>query len=1269
MTQQSRGLIPTLGNTESLDITGHLVFRDNPFAGVAGNYQMVPFKEGATVQEIVTATCAENSWLINYIEVQIAGQIIPRESWHLVRLKKTAPVMLMVIPQGGGGVGDVVKMVAMVAVMAAVTYFTLGTGSAAFAAYMGTMGVTGVGLAVAGAMVVMAAGLVTQLALNAVFPPPNMDTPSISMGSTQSGTQAQTYQFSLDTNSSWQYKPVPRVYGKVKMAPPYAARPFIESIGDQQYMYLIFDFGYGPLQLEDLRIADNPIASYQSVTYQIHQSYKKGDPLYIYNKDVYQEAFSLKLLQNSWRSTTSQLGTSQAVIDLSFSQGLVQVNSTNGDQENRTVDMQIQWRRVGDADWRGYGTSIITHQFVGGAVEQLDESTIRVTRATTRPFTISAILNYPQAGEYEFRVQRTTEDSIDRYVQDDVYLSSVRSVKNVSPLNSDVPHTIVEMRILANDQISGAVNNFTAVATSIVDVWDGTQFVKQATRNPAWHYLDVLKGTGAVRPAPASRIDLAGLKEWADWCDSSAANAPGLPRNQCDLVVSGEYTSWQVLKLITATGDASPALRSGKYSVAIDRPKSTPVQMFTPRNSWEFSSTRSYHIQPHGLRVQYVDPLQEWQQREILVFDDGYSESNATIYESLNLTGITNYHQAYRLGRHSLAQGRLRQETFSIKVGVENVLATRGDLVRLAYDIPKIGAGWGRIKSVDLTGKPIITLDAPFSVMSTDYWLRVRTPYGQTLLKVLSAQGNDTVICDGDTTGLEPGALVSYGESEKITMDCLVRSISPGSDLSATIDLVPYAPGVYTSETQPIPPYNPLITNLDNVRPGPVINLQATEIDTVINRYHYLSIAISWKPASGFMADRFEVYQKIDGKWIYIGETKENTFYALKDVKVVEDDGSVIDIIGKEFTYAVVGVSRYKNMAIAPEVAPHVSITPLGDTKRPMQPKYFDLDMRTSQQIVLDWDHPNNDDIDFYVLRYTPRLKNASITDSTIVVAKVAYPTTTVTVPARLGTYFIKTVDTSGLVSRDAAQTITPTEVLNNDILVKTIEDEGFLGTPENVTVTDGVITLAENQLVGYYYFYSVLALPQIYPAHLTSEINAIANTPNGETDDTSWNAYLEYRASEGILVLDSWPILQDVVPNLIQGTEGFTPWRRFLSGDYTIKQAQFRLVLESPKGTSMSVTKAAIHITTPVRVDDDFDIVCPATGIEIVFSPPFYESPALGITSDNFREGDSYQIIKKDRKGFEILFKNGANPVERQFDWIAKGYGTEVGSIPGYLK
>lgn len=1254
MTQQSRGLTPFRGSTESMDSIGHLVFKDNPFSGMPGDYQVLPFKEGTTVQAIVDQTCAENRWLINYIQVSIGGEIVPKESWHLVKIKKTAPVSLVVIPQGGG-VGEVIKTVAMVAIAVVAAVYLAPMA----AAYMG-YAAGSVGFAVTSALTVMAVSMVASAAMNSLFPPPSIDMPTISMGTSSSTQDAQTYAFSLDTNTSWQYKPVPRVYGRVKMAPSYAARPFIDSVGDQQYLYLLFDFGYGPLRLQDLRIGENPLTSYQGVEYKIHQSFKKGDQLSIYNKDVWQDPYTQKISQSDWRTATTQKDSSQAVIDLQFSQGLVHINSTNGNQEDYSVDLRVQWRAVGDSNWSGYGA--INHQFTGD-LSELDAESFRVTRRVTKPFTVSLRLDFPSAGEYELRVLRNTEDSQDRYTQDDVYLTSVRSIKNIAPIAPEVPHTIVEMKILANDQINGNVNNFTAIATSILKVNVGGEMIEAETRNPAWMYLDVLMGTGAVRKAAESRIDMAAFNEWAKWCDSSAANAPGMPRAQCDLIVSGEYTAWQVLKLIASTGDATPSMRSGKYSISIDRPKSTPVQMITPRNASDFSSVRSYHIQPHGLRVQYVDPNQEWQQREIIVFDDGRDESNSTIFEILQLTGITNYHQAYRIGRHALAEGRLRQETFSIKMGVENLLATRGDLVRMSYDIPKIGSGWARIKKVD--GNKV-TIDAPFSAISNLDYLRVRTVEGQWDFDIVEIFGDDTVMVSGYISKLQAGQLAVYGEQERMTMDCLVKSVQPGPDLTATLDLVPYAPAIYTAETQPIPEYDPLITDLNDLRPGAVLNLQAAQLDTVVNRYHYISVALSWRPAVGVAATKYAIYQYIDKKWVFLDRTTDLTYYAYKDVKIINDDGSKIDIIGKEMTFAVVGENHTINKFISPAQAPRATITPYGDIGRPDAPPYFDLDMRTSQTITLDWRHPKNNDIDHYVIRYSPVFKGADIKDSTIVVQKVAYPATTVTVPARLGTYFIKTVDTSGNASRLSAEAITPTEILNNDVDLEMVEDIGWPGEKDGL-VTDGTnMTLSEGMTKGTYYFDNSISLPQIYPVHFVSGIRtAVSSSTLDEVDDHLWDAYLEFRTGTDMEALDTWPILDEVQPDLMAWSGDLGPWRRFLSGDYTIRVAQFRLVIESAPGIKVDVTHAIIKMTAPVRVAMDYDIVASPAGKQIIFDPAFQDTPSIGITSDNFQFGDSYQITNKDRTGFTIQFKNNAEAVERQFDWIARGYGTEVSSIP----
>lgn len=1310
-TQLSRGSMVTTGSIGSPDTTGHLIFRDNPFAGISGNYQVIPFKEGSTITEIVNATCAENSWLINYLEVKIADQVVPRESWDRVRLKKDAPITLMVVPQGGN-TGTILRTVAMVAI-AVVAAVYLGPAVAGYFQFA----TNSVGFAMSVAMTSMAVSMVASAALNALFPPPSAQMPSIS---TDGSTQSNTYGFSLDTNTSWQYKPVPRVYGRVKMAPPYGARPFIESIGDKQYMYLLFDLGYGPLKLEDLRIGENPISYYTDVEYYIHESYTSSTQLKLYNKDVWQDAFGFKIDQNVWRMGSTQKLSDQAVIDFTFAQGLGRTNQQTGALESVSVDLQLQWRKVGDATWNGYGS--LPNTFVGDVVK-LDTNTFQVTRSVAKPFTITTQLIFPSADEYEIRVTRNSADAVDRYTADDVILSSIRSIKNISPINVDVPHTVVEMKIMANDQLSGMVNNFSCIATSMLQTYDsaGNPLGVVPTRNPAWHYLDVLLGTGAVRPAKLSRINMPAFVAWAKWNDTAVSSLPGEVRSQCDLVVNGEYTTWQILKLIASTGDATPSMLSGKYSISIDRPRSVPVQMFTPRNSSDFHASRSYHIQPDALRVHFIDPNQEWQQREILVYDDGKDESNSTIFENLELNGITNYHHAYRIGRHTLAQGRLRQETFSIKVGVENILAARGDLVKLTHDVPKIGTGWARIKVVSGNN---ITLDAPFTAMAIGYVCTIRTQYLQTTMKVVDVLSNDTVTVEGNTAGLQPGQLLVYGEAEKVTMECMVKSIHPGADLTATIDLVPYAREIYNSENAPIPVYNPLITNLNDMRCGPVISLQAAQVDNVINRYHYISIVLSWRAPTGLFADHYDIYQYTDDKWIKLGSTTDCTYYAFKDIKAVDDNGDPAYLIGKRFIFSVVAVSRASTKAIAPSLAPRALITPLRDTVKPEAPSFFDLDIRSKETIYLEWGRSFSNDVDYYIIRYSPLFNGADFDTATMVATRIPYSSNSITVPARLGTYFIKTVDTTGNVSPDAARCITPTATLTDDVVIVRLEESLFPGALNGMQhfgdtaietgyqgfeVIDPInpppqgdfpfirantnldmipfdtngdlpfyeATIEYDPIIldnfngmpfhrygelynqgGSYVYTEIVNVGGIYPTLFSAHIEAHGlkdGAPLAKDEvGGQWDAWFEIRTSENTPIDD---------------ISGWSTWRKFYAGEYTGKYFQFRLcVASNSKEIGVRVTRAYVDVSARVRMEGEYDVPCSAGGTYITFDPPYREQPAIAITQDNAQAGDQFTITNKSRLGFSIKFtdKNGA-AVARQFDWIARGHGKEVFEIPPY--
>jgi hypothetical protein len=1437
-------LTPKSGVIESSEFSGHAIFRDNPFEGIQGNYQVVPYRAGATVQEIVDQAVAGNQWIETYIEVRIGDSLVTREHWKLVRLKKDAPIVLVVRPQGGK-VGNILKTVALIAiaVVASVYLGPLVAGAMGF-----TAGTTS--FLLASALTAAAITMAGSLALNAIFPPPSLAFPSLGLdpagpgsgGSGGGSREADSFGWSVNKNSSNQYGAVPRVYGRVKMAPNYAARPYVTSLGDKQTLYMLFDFGYGPLMVQDLRIGDNPIDSFQGVEYAVHQRFKKGDALSFYTRDVYQTDYSQKLLYNGWRSVEGGARGSEFILDISAPQGLAVIDKNTGNLTNKTVDLMLQYRAKdeswvnftaagqpitisgpgyvydrpmtfskyweattgwysgapnsnvidylppvdgyapgsfisvkrtrtewvansqntgggdngwagGDNGWSGGGSGNgdvgggwwgnggegtdggdgdnwdggwnsggnsgggrsaptarsgpVTRD--GGYYATIEEYTdyitrqdvlttdkvIRLSGETQRPLHVSITFNLAEY-EYEFRLARVDPDSDDRYVADDVYLSAIRAIRNVAPIAPEVPHTILELRILATDQLNGMIDTLTAVVTSILPVWENGVWTEYATRNPAWAYLDVLRGTGSIKPAAESRLDLESFLEWARFCDAPAANFPAAPKSTCDMVISGDSTTWFVLKTIASTGDATPSLRAGKYSISVDRLRDFPVQLFTPRNSSGFSSSITYYEHPHALRVQFVDPQQQWQARELIVFDDGYSEANATKYQTLELVGITTAHQAYRIGRRSIAQAKLRSETFTIETGMENILATRGDLVRLAYDVAKIGAGYARVKSI--AGNRV-TFDDLVVTVAGDMHARFRVSNSkQTDLQILAVVDEYTLEFASIPAEITVGQLAVFGQLERITMDCLVKSIKPSMDLKATLELVPYAPAIYKAEVEPIPPYNPLITELGDMRPGPVINLTAAEFDTVIARFHYISISLSWTQPAGVLPSGYAVYEVQGDKWIQIGTTKSLTYFAYKDVKAVSDNGEPIDMVGRPLTFAVVAIG-YSGERLQPGDAPQTTIVAVGDRVKPLAPEYFDLDIRSKESIYLEWSESRSNDVSHYVVRYSPRFEGADFHSATIIASRQPYASTSLTVPARLGTYFVKTVDTFGNVSEGSIMAITPTATLTDDIELLTLEDAYWDGTIngmeavakrflvewpilaevkptlknhgyiQSITLPDG--TYAPS---GIYNFKETLDFRQIQPITFTAQIEAEAIVGGVAMDAAlvgeQWDAWLELRAAKATLLLKDWPTLDNVEPNLLLGNAPFSPWRKFYAGEYTGQIFQFRLCVASrDPNIGIKINRASVQASARIRVDGDYDVQCLAAGLRVDFDPPYFETPALGITQDSAQQGDRAVVYAKDRFGFNIAFvdKDGVD-VARQFDWIARGWGKEAQTLPHQL-
>ncbi|MFO7989741.1 MAG: phage tail protein, partial [Desulfotignum sp.] len=250
--------------------------------------------------------------------------------------------------------------------------------------------------------------------------------------------------------------------------------------------------------------------------------------------------------------------------------------------------------------------------------------------------------------------------------------------------------------------------------------------------------------------------------------------------------------------------------------------------VISPRNSFSFRYELSAVEIPDALRVQFVD-YRTWENTERLVFDDGFDESNAVVYESLEAKGVTNPDQAWKYGRYHLAQQRLRPERYTFTQDIQHLRYTRGDLLTLQQDVILVGITAGRIKEV--VSDTEIVVDEVFADQGiTNYGVKIQHSDGSISIvgcTLGSGPTNQTVFLDSPVTKTNKDDLVIFGEAGKESVDVKVTEIEPEGELVAKVSCVPAAPEIEQAWDGDIPPFDPIITetiNPDNTKPRiPVI--------------------------------------------------------------------------------------------------------------------------------------------------------------------------------------------------------------------------------------------------------------------------------------------------------------------------------------------------------------------------------------------------------------------------------------------------------------
>lgn len=1201
--------------------------------------------------------------------VTINNEVVPREMWHRVRPKLGAVVKVNVVPQGGGGKGGMLGTILTIAVMVAAPYL----GASALGAFSG-LGVGALsslsvgGITITASAVGAAISTVGMMAIAALVPPPKQS----AVGTPQLSTkQAQYIEGASNALNPWGRIPI--LLGTRRVFPPQCARPWLENVGDDQYSRQLFTWGYGKVSITNEKFGETPVTNFDDFETEHKLDGDLNDGTSLYSNDVdYQQYNVLLVPEASYTVRTTHTDTDEALIDLTWPQGIVWIRQ-NGRKDPREIVYSIQFREVGSV----------------GAWTNIADYTIKA--ATNEAIRRSVRAVFPSRSQYDIRIRRVTPAFVSTSTFDAAYLSAIKSITHVNPVNLDnISGTA--MRIRATEQMNGAVESYNAIASSLIKSYDEdteTWVDDVASSNPADIYRYVLQSSANNNALLDAEINIEDLEAWHEYCTEQGYTF--------DAFIDGDVSVAQVLSDVAAAGSATPAIVDGLRTIIIDKTGKDVVQIVTPRNSWNYSGTMLFQELPHAYRVQFPNKDQGYQQDERIVYDDGYDESNATIFEILELPNTVTSEQAFKNARRYIATARLRPETHTFSMDVESIYFLRGDRIVLEHDVPVVGVGDARVKEVvlDMSNNVVgIHIDDTITIpQNGTYYCRIRLADGTFVYQQINVvQGFYTYLeftTPFPRPELDDVDLLNVGDLLIVVeagaeLDLIVTRISPKDDLSAEITAVNYAPEIFTAESAPIPPFTSGLTvPLEFIRPlAPVfVSVESGVEAFLINSDgSYITRAV------------FTLQNDNVGALNTFVKVRKSGTDVFSNAQTLEQSPTRVTITGLD-DGELYDVRIYYQRADSNVISEPMELNNwkfIGASAPPSDVTGFRVQV-VDNMLIFEWDRSPDIDYDHAVIRFMDVYTGATWEESMTLKPNVY--DTTVTVPFIGGTYLIKFVDRLGFESENATAVITydPSGALN--VVQNYQEQPTWAGVKVNTEEIDGELSLIDVDQVGYYYFANnPLDLEDVYESRIYGSFRYYAGVKMDlYALDDLYDPVDLYNISPSVDLYDL-PDLYDPIDLLF--TEGsvrvtlewrrtlldpnesesesesesggiWTDWEELIVGKYSFRGAEFRLKLESLDAVQTPfVTLAEATVDMPDRFEKGNDLTVDATlGATITYATPFLAVPSTLITIQDGDADDEIEFIYKEEGGFSFkVFNTGSSTyVTRLYDFLSAGYGRAI--------
>ncbi|MGY3605662.1 MULTISPECIES: host specificity factor TipJ family phage tail protein [unclassified Bradyrhizobium] len=816
--------------------------------------------------------------------LEINGEAVLRKEWARRRIRASDAVRFVSYPLGGGG-GNTGKQVLGLVALVAVSAFAFWAGPA----LAGAIGLTGAAATIGGGLFTAGIALGGSLLINA------LTAPKAGATNAPDATQDQIYSASAQGNVAKLGQPLPVWYGRLKRYPDFAATPWSEFVGNEQYLNVLLSTTMGSLEYENLFIDDTVLwdsATGISASYPGAQVafYEPGQEVTLFPTNVVasDEVSGQQLPDGS--GTTGGFFIPPTSTSPGAWIGPFAANPPGTQAQALAVDFVLPagcatFNQTGNGGRVGYGTVPLTAEFclIDDAGTQIGPfqtlaSTV-LNRGSTSPIRDSFKGNVPP-GRYAVRFRRNDAAFDTEVGTNQVLWAGLRAF--IKGNNSFPDVSTVAIRLLASQSTQGSFK-FGVLGTRKLPVWTGSSFVTQATRNPAWAFFDAVTSAQYGSGLPISKADFNAVVNFAAGCASR--------EDTFDYCFTSAVAVPEAFDKILTVARARHFWLGDTVSVVRDEWRDVPTMLLTDReivrDSTQISFTMLGEEDPDAVKIEYIDE-ETWRAADVQYPPNGptFTAQNA---EVKRLDGIINRDQAFREAAFYYLQSIYRRENVQIATEYEGRAITFGSVVRVQSELPESYGYGGAVVAV--SGLQLTLSPAP--VWDTGpFYIRLRRPNGTFFGPVLVTKGTSASIAVLDSASLasaesaqgttlaavllreDGGEYPSFelGNGVSSSRLCVVLGGQPNGD-TCTLSLVVddervHATDLGTPPVLPEPnyPFNPKIPL--------VVGLNLLWSQSIAEP----TLSASWFPAAGAIYYVAEISFDSGASWQQVYEGIDNKF-------------------------------------------------------------------------------------------------------------------------------------------------------------------------------------------------------------------------------------------------------------------------------------------------------------------------------------------------------------------------------------------------------